>query len=100
MVEGKLAVLAVAGSLKDQSVSRVVLKHLAEKMTSAGCTVDFLDLAAEPLELFNPDHSRKTAQFAAVQPRVDRADVYLLGSPDYHGSMSGALSPFALTKSE
>jgi FMN reductase len=32
--------------------------------------------------------------YAALQGRVAKADVFILGSPDYHGSISGALKNF------
>ncbi len=94
MAEQKLKVLAVAGSLKEASVTRVVIHHAAELMRQAGCAVDILDLKTEPLPLFSPDDTRKLPFFPLLQERVHRADVLLLGTPDYHGGMSAALKNF------
>jgi FMN reductase len=89
-----LQVMAVAGSLSRNSVTRTVLLHLADKLRAAGCGVDVLDFEKEPLALFNPETAYHGPAFAALKPRVERADVFLLGTPDYHGSISSALKNF------
>ena len=94
MSESPLNVLAIAGSLNRKSVTRTVINHIAEKMRANGCTVDVLDLQNETLPLFNPDTSYHTPEFSALQKRVDKADVLLLGTPDYHGSISSTLKNF------
>jgi FMN reductase len=94
MAQAPVHVLAVMGSLQNHSVTRVVVRAAARQLEEAGCTVDILDLLAEPLELFNPDTSRTRPAYAAMRQRVIRADAFLLGTPDYHGGPSGALKNF------
>jgi FMN reductase len=94
MTDPKLNVLAVIGSLHRESVTRIVLNHAADKLRADGCLVDVLDLQAEPLPLYNPDTAYDAPDFAALQVRVDKADVLLLGTPDYHGSISSTLKNF------
>lgn len=94
MPESKPHVLAVVGSLNEASVTRVVIQHLAERLRAGGCTVDVLDLDREPLPLYDPDTAEDQPHFAALKNRVDRADVFILGTPDYHGSISSALKNF------
>jgi len=94
MAESPLKVLAVIGSLHQKSITRIVILHTAEKLRLEGCAVDVLDLQAEPLPLYNPDTAYDTPQFDALQKRVERADVLILGTPDYHGSISSALKNF------
>jgi azobenzene reductase len=94
MSESPLNVLAIAGSLNRKSVTRTVINHVAEKMRGDGCTVDVIDLQNETLPLFNPDTSYDTNEFRALQKRVDKADVLVLGTPDYHGSISSTLKNF------
>ena len=89
-----VTVLAVAGSLHRDSVTRIVIHHAAEKLRNAGCTVDVLDFEKEPLALYNPETAHDLPGYAELQARVDRADVILLGTPDYHGSISGAMKNF------
>jgi NAD(P)H-dependent FMN reductase len=94
MSEAPLNVLAVAGSLHGESVTKIVVHHLANSMKLEGCHVDVVDLGKEGPALYNPDSSHGHPSFAALQQRVDRADVFILGTPDYHGSISGALKNF------
>lgn len=53
-----------------------------------------LDLLEEPLALFNPDSAHVNSGFDALKKRVEWADVYVLGTPDYHGCMSSAMKNF------
>ena len=89
-----LNVLAVAGSLHRDSVTRVVIRHVAERLQGAGCSVDFLDFEREPLALYNPDITHDLPGYAELQARVDKADVIVLGTPDYHGCISGVTKNF------
>lgn len=89
-----LQLMAVVGSLRERSVTRIVLDHVSEHLRARGATVDLLDLSLEPLPLYNPDTAYDQPAFPALQARVERADVYLLGTPDYHGSISAPLKNF------
>ena len=89
-----LNILAISGSLHGASVTRAVVAHIADQLKAAGCAVDVLDLAKEQLPLYNPDTAEDQASFPALQVRVERADVFILGTPDYHGCISSALKNF------
>lgn len=94
MPESTLNMFAVVGSLHGDSVTRVVVNHIAERFRKHGCGVDVLDLQSDPLPIYNPDTAYDAPQFKTLQARVDKADVIVLGTPDYHGSFSGALKNF------
>jgi FMN reductase len=94
MAESALNVLAVVGSLNRNSVTRIVVNEVAAKLRAGGCTVDVVDFFHEPLALFNPDSAYESAAYLPLQQRVERADAYVLGTPDYHGSMSSAIKNF------
>jgi FMN reductase len=89
-----LHVLAVIGSLGQQSNTRTAVHALAKLLAGRGCQVDILDFRDEPLPLYNPDNARHGEDFPALQRRVDRADVFVLGTPDYHGSISSTMKSF------
>ncbi|HYE32759.1 MAG TPA: NAD(P)H-dependent oxidoreductase [Methylomirabilota bacterium] len=90
----KVRILAVVGSLNQHSVTRAVLKHTAEELQKQGCEVDLLDFIQEPLALFNPDSAYSGDSYERLKSRVEHADVYILGTPDYHGSMSSTIKNF------
>jgi NAD(P)H-dependent FMN reductase len=94
MAEPCLNSLAVVGSLQRESVTRVVLGHIAEQLRAGGCAVDVLDLQQEPLALYDPDTAHELPGYARLQARIHRADVIVLGTPDYHGSISGVMKNF------
>jgi NAD(P)H-dependent FMN reductase len=94
MPDASLNVLAVIGSLQRDSVTRVVVREVARRLQAAGCAVDVLDLQQEPLALYNPDTTHDLPVYPDLQARVHRADVIILGSPDYHGGISGTMKNF------
>ncbi len=94
MSETPLKVLAVIGSLHQDSVTQTVIGHVARRLQADGCCVDILDFEREPLALYNPDTAHDSPAYPALRTRVEQADVILLGTPDYHGSISGALKNF------
>src|SRR5438552_4273840 len=89
-----LKILAVVGSLQRESVTRAVIGYVAEQLRATGCAVDVLDFEKEPLALYNPDTAYDLPGYAELKARVERADVVVLGTPDYHGSVSGAMKNF------
>jgi len=80
--------------LHRDSVTRSVITHIAKRLRAEGCVVDVLDLENEPLGLYNPDISHDQPGYAELQSRVEKADVVILGTPDYHGGISGAMKNF------
>ncbi len=94
MSQSSIKVLAVVGSLNRQSATRVVLHEVAEKLRAQGAAVDLLDFHHDPLALFNTDTTYESDEFKNLRPRVEHADVLLLGTPDYHGSVSSTLKNF------
>jgi FMN reductase len=94
MSEPILHILAVVGSPRANSITRVALRQLATDLEQLGCAVDVLDLGEMQLAPYNPETSYASSDFPALKERVHRADVVILGSPDYHGSISSTLKNF------
>jgi azobenzene reductase len=94
VAEPPLNVLAVVGSLHRDSVTRAVIQYVSDRLKALGCGVDLLDFQKEPLALYNPDVAHDLPGYPELQDRVMRADVIVLGTPDYHGSFSGAMKNF------
>ena len=84
----------MVGSLQRASVVRAAVEHVAQQLKATGCSVDVLDFEKEPLALYNPDIAHGLPEYATLQARVVIADVIVLATPDYHGSMSSATKNF------
>jgi len=87
-------ILLLSGSASRESATGDLLRLVARRLEADGATVDLIDLAEEPLPMFNPDTTYTAPYYAPLKARVERADVYLVGTPDYHGTMSSATKNF------
>ena len=87
-------VLLVVGSLHENSITRVVINHLADNLSADGCEVNTLDFIEDPLPLFNPDTVWDQDYYPILKQKIGSADVIVLGTPDYHGCMSSTLKNF------
>lgn len=84
-------VLGVAGSTRRGSYSVQALKIALEHAKKEGAEVRLLEIAKLPLYDPNAPASKEVEHAAEA---VSWADAFILASPDYHGSMSGALKNF------
>lgn len=86
-------VLGVAGSMRRGSYSASALAIALERVKKEGAEVKTLELNKIMLPLYDPNApALKEVEQAAEA--VAWADAFILASPDYHGSMSGALKNF------
>jgi azobenzene reductase len=92
--DAAVKVLVVIGSPAQKSVTSTVMMQVADRIKKRGGIVDVLDLGLEPLPLFNPEMAFKAEYYAPVRERVLKADVIVVGTPDYHGSISSTLKNF------
>jgi azobenzene reductase len=94
-----LRILLVSGSNRERSLTRIALKTvearlhmLATDMTHIPIEVDFLDLFEHPLPLFNDTAGQyQIPEVIDLKIRFQRADAIMIGTPDYHSSISGVL---------
>jgi FMN reductase len=84
-------VLGVAGSTRRGSYSTQAIKIALEHAKKQGAEVRLLDVSRLPLYDPNAQASKELEQAASA---VSWASAIILASPDYHGSMSGALKNF------
>src|SRR5262249_592157 len=89
-----LQVLCVVGTSAAKSATHIVTAHIARRLEALGAEIDIFDPSKEPLLLFNPESSYAAHDFLQLQERVEKADAYVLGTPDYHGSISSTLKNF------
>ncbi|MFO0809178.1 MAG: NAD(P)H-dependent oxidoreductase [Gemmataceae bacterium] len=88
-----LRILAVGGSLRVESGSTRACRIALDAAAARGAEVRFFDLRTAGLPLYSPD-AGPDERVQAAAAAVVWADAYLLASPDYHGSMSGAMKNF------
>lgn len=86
----ELHVLGVAGSTRPSSYGLKALKMALENAAMHGAQIRLLEIAKADIPLYSPAASPPDA----VTKDVEWADAFILASPDYHGSMSGALKNF------
>ncbi|UTF52422.1 NADPH-dependent FMN reductase [Natronosalvus rutilus] len=85
-------VLAVCGSLREESYTRITLQRALEASADAGVETGLVDLREYDLPLYDADVDREDAGDAGtIAARIRDADAVLLGSPMYHGSYSSPL---------
>lgn len=83
-------VVAICGSLRDGSHTRVALETALAAASDAGASTELVDLHEYDLPaLKSVDGPVPDAE--DLRTRVEAADSVLLGTPNYHGSYSGAL---------
>lgn len=83
-------VVAVCGSLSTRSDTRATLRVVLAAAEAAGASTDLVDLRALDLPTFDPDEGDR-GDVPELRERVDSADTVVLGTPNYHGSYTGAL---------
>ncbi|MFC6835274.1 NADPH-dependent FMN reductase [Halomarina ordinaria] len=83
-------VVAICGSLRDASFTRIALDHALSVAADLGASTDHVDLRDLDLPVFDPD-DRDAGDADELRERVTAADSVILGSPVYHGSYTGAL---------
>ncbi len=86
-------VLAVSGSLREESYTRTALRYVLAAAAEAGADTALLDLREYDLPVYDPDADEQGDEIE-VKRRVRAADAVALGTPVYHGSYSGALKNF------
>jgi FMN reductase len=89
-----LNILAVSSSRRPGSSGRIALEAVLASAREHGAQTQLLDLFETDLPMFSTHEPRTTEEAQAVADAVNWADVIVLGTPDYHGSMSGALKNF------
>lgn len=89
-------ILLLCGSVSENSHTRALMRALEKQIQALGATTKFWDLREQPLPIAIPDYHWRVDETPDAKVRsfvtlVRGADAFVLGSPLYHGSMSGVL---------
>jgi chromate reductase, NAD(P)H dehydrogenase (quinone) len=90
----KQKILAFAGSLREHSYSKRVVKTAIKGAEGAGAEVTYIDLRDFPMPLYNADDHEQNGfdeNAAKLQRLLHEHHGLLICSPEYNGSLSGAL---------
>ena len=90
----KIKILAFAGSLRESSYNKRVVKTAVKGAENAGAEVTFIDLKDYPLPIYDGDDHRENGfpENALKLQRILAAhDGLLIASPEYNGSVPGGL---------
>lgn len=89
-----LKILGVSGSMRADSHSARALRAVLGAAGGRGAETRLLDLNDADLPVYRPEETPQAAGVASARDAVAWADAFVLATPDYHGSMSGALKNF------
>jgi len=89
----KFNILGVAGSTRQGSYSLHALKIALDNAKNYGAQTRLLELGKIVMPLYDPNRE-SSREVEYVAESVSWADAFILASPDYHGSISGALKNF------
>lgn len=82
-------VLAVCGSLRDESTTRTALAHALAAAAAEGADAELLDLREYDVPLYGA--AGDDGDVDELTRRIRAADAVLLGSPIYHGTVASPL---------
>src|ERR671932_50595 len=94
MMNKRPKILAFAGSLRERSLNKRVLKTAVKGARAAGAEVTCIDLRDYPMPVYNPDdHERNGFDENALklQGLLTEHEGLLIASPEYNGSLPAAL---------
>lgn len=91
-----IKVLGVSGSMREGSTSRRALSIVLEaaRADDGEAETRLLDLRELDLPMYRPQPTIKNESVAEAGKAVQWADAFVFATPDYHGSMSGAMKNF------
>lgn len=88
-----MTTLIIISSSRERSVSATAAYDIASHIRAAEHHVEIINLRETPLPLFS-ETERSEPLYFQMRESVQRADNIILSTPDFHGSMSGALKNF------
>jgi FMN reductase len=93
MPDAPIRLLAIGGSTRATSRTLVAMRALLESAPDHGIEVEIASIHDLALPVYNDDIplEGQPATLRRLVERVREADAYLIMSPTYHGSMTGAI---------
>ncbi|MFC0212225.1 NADPH-dependent FMN reductase [Paenibacillus chartarius] len=86
-----MKIALIAGSNRRNATSTKLLQYMEGVLRGRGIATTLIDLFETPLPMYSPDAEVLDGHTSAMKRAVAEADAVILGTPEYHGSISGAL---------
>ncbi|MBB6674305.1 NADPH-dependent FMN reductase [Cohnella nanjingensis] len=86
-----MRIAIVTGANHRASASTRLARYAGRLLAESGHLVQVFDLYEHPLPIFSPEAEDVTESVVRLRQTVAGADAVLLSTPEYHGSLSGAL---------
>ncbi|PTM58504.1 NADPH-dependent FMN reductase [Desmospora activa] len=88
-----MKIVAISGSMNPQSTTRQAVTIVMNAAEEAGAEVELIHLGDWKLPIFDcrTDESTYPEAVHRFRDTIASADAYIIGSPQYHGSLSGSL---------
>ena len=83
-------IVALCGSLRKESYTRVALRYVLDAAEELGATTDLVDIRSLDLPVFDAD-DQDAGDAPELRQRIRAADSVILGTPMYHGSYASPL---------
>lgn len=82
-------IVAVGGTLRPNSTTEKAMRVVLEAVARAGARTALISGSALEMPMYQPDRETRTPAAVALVQQLAAADGIILGSPGYHGSISG-----------
>src|SRR5277367_445036 len=82
-------IVAVGGTLRANSTTERAMRYVLAAAERAGATTKLISGSSLQLPLYQPDNPERSAAARDLVAELASADGIVLGSPGYHGSISG-----------
>lgn len=87
-------IVAIAGSTRDGSYNKTLLKQAVTLASQMGAKVTVIDLKDYPLPFFDEDLEKEEGlpdKAKQIREMILQSDAVIVASPEYNGSLSGVL---------
>jgi FMN reductase len=82
-------IVGLGGTTRPGSTSARAVQAVLARADELGVETDFLDLGALDLPMYAPERPERSPEALAFVDAIRRADGLVVGTPGYHGSLSG-----------
>jgi FMN reductase len=84
-------IVAVGGTLRPNSSTEKAMQHVLNAAQRAGARIKLISGPSLQLPMYQPENPQRTEAARDLVAELAMADGIILGSPGYHGSISGLI---------